>query len=448
MDKTKVVLKGSPPIPEERKTVYQYYQLTFDDDGCPMKQMPDGKVFHPILGAYLIVDYMRWYKTTHDYQYYLWAMRIAELVMAKAEKYNDALVFWYTPESKLSYIPGKFYSALTQANYIKALCILRPYSQRRSKKTWNTELQKLFNSFLISVKEGGILIKKDFGWILEEYPHKIPLYTLNGWLTALRCFKYSQDQLLQVGIDVKDFLNKNINAVKTLLPLYDARFCYNSRYQLTGFSRIKLVFDKPVPYSLEKFEIEIPGEGIFSGHHEKQDTRWVNYLERCEARILQFNIVRSLVSFPKPNIFRSHLTTNQACVAKVFVADGDYYPNLTAMPTKRWLEIETLTIPANDPFIFEVKIPFDDYNIFAYPTNFKKVINSQNYNAYHFIHILDLAELYDYSSQPLFKEYANKWLHYLRAWSDFFENIEMNLSYIHYVYGDDFEKIIENLLHQ
>jgi len=426
--------------------VYEYYKLTFDEDGCPMRQMPDGMVFHPLLAAYLIVDYMTWFKKTKDKKYIGIASRIAELALSKAEVVEDSLVFWYRPESKLSYVPGVFYSALTQAWYLKALCVLRPYSRKNGGRDWNAELKGIFNSLLLGIEKNGVLIKKDIGWIVEEYPHKVPLYTLNGWLTALRIVKDCETQLLEVCTDIKIFLDENLRAVEALLPLYDAKFCCNSRYQLAGFSRLKIVFDRPVTYTLEQFEVEIPNEGVFTGELQAGANRWSNFIERREPRILQFNIVRSLISFPEENLFHCQLSVNKDCAAKVFLADGDYRPDLTGMPTTRWKHIQTLLISAGRLFDYEIKMPFDERNTFAYPTNFKKVIGGTKYNAYHFVHIIDLAELYSYSKKPIFKEYTLRWLEYVELWKDHPLLSDGSLSHTSHAYGDDFTKIVKGML--
>lgn len=447
MTSTASLTQNPPPIPEHRKAVYEYYGLIFDSDGCPMKKTTAGAVvFHPILAAYLIVDYMTWFKSTKDATYFKFALHIAELALAKAQVLGDALVFWYLPEDKLSYVPGVFYSALTQAWYLKALCTLRPYSKKRAGKDWNLELRGLFNSLLLGIENQGVLIKKDIGWIVEEYPHKLPLYVLNGWLTALRIVRDCEAEILETGINVKLFLDENIRAVEALLPLYDAAFCSNSRYQLTGYSRLRLVFDRPVSCRVEAFEMEIPGEGIFAGELEKKENRWTNYIERVEPRLLQFNIVRSLVSSPELNVFRSRLFVDKDCSLKVFLADGDYRPDLTGMPTERWNLLHTLTVSSSDTFEFELKLPFDGRDTFAYPTNFKKVIDGINYNAYHFVHIIDLAELYSYCGKPSFKHYALRWLDYVESWKDSPLLQDEIYSYAPHAYGEKFGDIVKGVL--
>lgn len=444
MEETTVFLGGFP-IPEHRKAVYEYYRLTFDDNGCPMKQTDSGMVFHPLLPAYLMVEYYTLLGRTKDKKYVDYALRIAELSLQKAVSHQSTLVFLYHAEDALSYVPGTYYSALTQSWYIKALSFWRQWSIKRRGSGFERELRELFGSLLIPVESGGVLIEKDYGWIVEEYPHKLPLYTLNGWLTVIRIIIAHRNTLSELIVGIDEFLEKNLRAVERLLPLYDAGFCYNSRYQLSGFTRIKLVFDRPVECSLKEAFIRIPGEGDYSISSHRQKSRWENYLERQEGRIIQFNVVLSLISYPHPNRFLCQLNINRDCKLDLFLADGDYRPDLTALPTKKWRQIKTLDISAGDVSI-DSELPSDGKDLFAYPTNFKKEIDGIKYNAYHFVHIIDLVDIYSYSSNPSFKKYALRWLGYINEWSGLKLLQEGGYSLEPHAYGRDFSSIVKNRL--
>lgn len=445
MDKSTVFPGGIPPIPAHRKKVYDYYRLTFDDNGCPMKQTDSGMVFHPLLPAYLMVEYYKLLGQTKDKKYVDYALRIADLSLQKAVSQQSALVFLYHAEDALSYVPGTYYSSLTQAWYIKALSYLRPWSIKRGGSGFEQELRELFGSLLIPVESGGVLIEKDYGWVVEEYPQKLPLYTLNGWLTVIRILIAHRKTISELIVGIDEFLEKNLRAVEKLLPLYDAGFCYNSRYQLSGFTRIKLVFDRPVEYRLKEALIRIPGEGDYSisSHHQK--SRWQNYLEREEGRIIQFNVVLSLISYPHLNRFLCQLHVDKDCKLDIFLADGDYRPDLTALPTKKWRQVKTLDISAGDVSI-DSELPSDGKDLFAYPTNFKKEIGGVKYNAYHFVHIIDLVDIYSYSPNLIFKKYALRWLNYTNEWSGFELLKDSGYSLEPHAYGRDFSSIVKNRL--
>lgn len=434
-----------PPIPENRKDVYDFYKLVFDENGCPLKKTDSGLVFHPILAAYLISEYVLWYEEEHDLKYLDYAHLIAGHALRRAEATDRTMVFNYYPNTGLSSIPQIFYSALTQAWYVKALCQLSQYAAGK----YDASIIHVFNSLLVPIEHGGVLIKKEFGWIVEEYPHEPPLYTLNGWLSVLRMIRDSGKTLERLGIDWRSFVDHNLLAVEHLLPLYDASFCNNSRYQLTGFTRVKIVFDRALQHELKSFSVDIPGEGVFVGKKVRENnSRWGNYLERDEMRLLQFNVLLSLVSFPNPNIFRATIAVSHGCKAKIFLADGDYSPSLSGLPTQRWRHIATADLKAAEDTHLTIELPFDDINLFAYPTNFKKRIAGKFYNAYHFIHVINLAELYSLSRKSIYKEYCLKWLEYLERWPAM-EFLQLSdYSYISYQYGEDFKNVIQRILNR
>jgi hypothetical protein len=282
----------------------------------------------------------------------------------------------------LSYFSGSFYSALTQAWYVRALCKLKELRPGK----YQAEIRRAFASLLIPLERGGVLLKKDYGWIVEEYPHQPPLYTLNGWMTAIRFVMEAVEILQRTGVDSAGFIAHNLDALEHLLPRYDAGFCLNSRYNLTGFTRFRLVADRPAALKCDGFEIRVAGEAPMQAELAPQGkpNRWSCFLERRTDRLLQFNIVRSLSGHPAPTVFRAVLSTDRPCRVRAFIADGDYDPMLTAMPSSRWVEL-SLSELVSGRFEFTGAIPFDDRNMFAYPTNFKKKFDRVCYNVYHVV---------------------------------------------------------------
>ncbi len=407
-----------------------------------MKKTDSGMVFHPILAPYLIIDYISQFKKTGDHDFLNHAEKIATHALKRAERLGDALVFMYYPDTGLSNVPKVFYSALTQAWYVKALCALSEYFP----ENYPEKIRQIYSSLTIPIGESGVLQKKGYGWIVEEYPHEPAFYTLNGWLTVLRWIVQSRKMLHHLGIDYAEFLERNLDAVEHLLPLYDAPFCLNSRYQLTGFSRVKIVFDKPVTHECLGFKIEIPGEGRFEGALSASDkSRWGNYLERSQARLLQFNVLLSLISKPKPNVFKARIKVDRACKAKIFLAQGAYRPDATGMPTESWKEISEFSLKPDSPEGIDCPIPFDDVDLFAYPTNFKKKIGGVNYNGYHFVHIVDLAELYAFSKRDVLKQTAEKWLEYIDDWDDLPSLKGGQFKLKSHIYGESFRYTIDAL---
>lgn len=410
------------PIPPKREDVYNFYCLAFDEHGCPMKKVGEKLIFQPIYPPYLICDYLNSYISTKDKKYLNYAEEIMDKALDRAEDFNDALVFYYHPEDKLTIFSEKFYSALTQAWYIKALCKISKFIPNKYDQT----IKQVFNSLLIPLDKGGVLLKEEDGWSIEEYPHNPPLYTLNGWMSALKMVIQSANQLEKLNIDYQKFLNLNFLKLKKLLPLYDAKFCFNSRYQLTGFTRLKLViapknsifhfiFRRNFFFKLKNLFITIPTLGDYPVLPQKAASRWHNYIERKEKNILILNIVQSLISFPKENLFHANIFVNKQAVVQIFLADGDYQPKISGMATTKWRKVAKVELAKGQNTVSE-KLSFDSQNLFAYPTNFAKKIKGKFYNVYHFVHIIDLCELYRFSKIPQFKEYALLWLNHYKKW--------------------------------
>lgn len=411
------------PFSEKRKEIYRFYKLTFDEDGCPMKQTESGMVFHPLYPAYLIADYLDLFSLDKDLLYLHQILDLVKLSVKRTSLLSNgnAMCFVYDNKQNLSYMRHSFYSSLTQSHYIKCIArilrLTKQYGIVDSSIDLSDILLKLWNSLLINVDDGGVLLKKDFGWVAEEYPSEIPLYTLNGWATVMRNILSARSLLNDADIDCTEYIEQNLRALIHLLPLYDAEFCYNTKYNLSGFSRIRCVFSKKVEYSFQELTINIPDSGTFPIYDFVQPTRWSNYVERKEDRLFQCNIVRSLISYPLQNEIHMKLKVSDDCVMKVYYADGDYNPDLSAAPTQRWIEFSQLNLKADCLIDKTLNIPFDDRNIFAYPTNFNKKIGVKHYNVYHFVHIIALAEIYKHTKIESLKKYSLKWLEYTKNWN-------------------------------
>ncbi len=424
-----------PELPQIRHLIYEYYRLVIGPDGCPMRLMPDGRqVFHPILIPYLALDHLKAYRISGSRASLDYARFVMDCALQRAEPGCAALLFYYEPESGLSSIPHRFYSALTQSWYLRSLAQLEAHFPGRYKDS----LQRAWASLNIPIEEGGVLLRKDFGWIVEEYPHEPPLYTLNGWLTALRSVLAELPTLKDVGIDPTEFLQQNLDAVEHLLPIYDAGFCNNTRYQLSGFTRMRLVSNKAAGLACSSMEITIANEApIFVNMAPTGKTsRWKSFLERHDARSLQFNIMQSLISAPEPNRYSAMLTCTSDCRVKVLMADGAYDPNMSAMPTTSWREIREHDLTAGESLI-SGEITSDGRDMFSYPTNFKKKFGDLYHNAYHFIHVMDLAILYRETGRVALADMALKWLDYIDHWPEMEELRRKDINLRSYGYQND-----------
>jgi hypothetical protein len=428
----------------ERQNIYQFYQLELGDDGTTYKRTSEGRVFHPILAPYLICDLLEVYRQSRNHAALTAAIAITDSAVARGESFlNDSLVFWYHPEDRLSSVPGKFYSGLTQAWYIRALCRLVRIDARYSKL-----VARVFNSFSVPIEQGGVLLKRPFGWIVEEYPHSPAFYTLNGWLTVLRWLAEDRETLRKLGCQVDSFLEYNLDAVEHLLPLYDLPSIYNTRYQLTGFVRVQLLTNRPLDLEIRGLSVSVPGENASPGNLNSSGRgRWSNHVERAEPRLLQFNVVLSMISDPIPNSLEVDVVSCRAGKGTWRIAQGDYDPLSTGLPTGRWQTISSVEIsPGENRLTLEITMGPD--NLIAYPTNFKKKVHGPqglNFNGYHFVHVLDLAALYHRSGRSVLKEWSERWLSYVSEWPSLPYLPPDRFSHQHYS-GVDFERSVRRLL--
>jgi hypothetical protein len=396
---------NGPPMPlnPKRADLYKYYKLGWLSDGYPGRMTDKGLVEHPIYGPYVIIDYLQSYRTTKDYRYVEAAKKVADAGIARMSDFKGALVFYYHPDGGLSTVPGKFYSALTQARWLDALAKLHSVSGDQKYAEVNRRIAK---SLSIPTSEGGVVEKVEQGLTIEEYPHEIPLFTLNGWLSALNiliAYANTEDDL-----DAKALAAENVKALAAMLPMYDVPEIYNSRYQLTNSVRIRLSGERVVDA-----KIDIPGYGVHGlGDTKKTGTQWTNYLKDSGSTQI-LNAVMSYASAPKPN--RIQLETAHEGVVKVEISASIYNPSTTSLPTKSWVEVGTVQTKNNKAVL---DIPWDKAYLVAYPTAFTKKIGDKKQNVYHRLHVVQLQKLYKNTGNEIFNEYAKKWDTYFPRWKD------------------------------
>ena len=142
-----------PLIPEDRLTIYKFYNLEFMPDGYPGKKVENKLYAHPMYGAYLLDDYLREWATNCKSEYLNAAIKIAENVLNKMtflEEY-DSLVFYYDNDNNIGYFQGKYYSGLAQARYLTSFAKL--YKETGNKKYQKTA-ERIFKSLKIPKSKG------------------------------------------------------------------------------------------------------------------------------------------------------------------------------------------------------------------------------------------------------------------------------------------------------
>ena len=382
--------------------------------------MQDKVVPHPLYGAFVIGDYLRQYELTRDEKYLLAAIKVARASVGRMEQFRDALVFWYKPDMELTQFPAKFYSGLTQSRYLVQL--------GRLYKLTNDPLflensKQILESLFIKQSEGGVLKQFHSGVSLEEYPNEIPLYTLNGWLTAVINVKRYADS---VNSDrARELFLKNVDSVERIIELYDFEELATSRYHLSGTCSLKIRFMNGFKPIIIRGFVRIPKEGEFPIKLQQSKNRFSNYIKNKKdvnanrypvtTEEVETNIVLSMISFPEENSVSFEFETSVGGEMEVLIGVGDYDVFSERLRPTRWISLGKFNVPKNTPQIW-VTIPWHKAQLVAYPTNFLRKIGEKHYNVYHYIHINSMKTLYDYTKIEKFNMYYLKWLGYTEKW--------------------------------
>ena len=408
---------GLPSVPEDRIDIYNYYKLEFLEDGYPGKKADDERVTpHPIYGAYLIYDYLRLYEETNDEVYRQAAVKVADAAMARMEyiEDHDALAFYYDESDGLTYFPNKFFSGLTQVRYL--VPFYRVYKASNDPK-YAQAAKQIFNSLKIPETDGGVLVNTPYGIAVEEYPHSIPTYVLNGWTSiVLELLKYED---LAEDNEAGLFARSNIKTIERLLASYDHPATFLSRYQLTGFIYIKFIFN--LPRSCKPLEFEtIFGEKSYG--LGKEGNRWSNYVlskdieEDGYPTHRQFLVNGVFSQINSEHAFMVNLECRQSgATVDIYLANGDYDPKVSAMPTKRWIWLDQKSLEVGENK-FTIAADKDNFDMIGYPTNFAKEIAGEARNVYHWLHITNFEKILGYLNSREIAYYTAKWTEYTKAW--------------------------------
>jgi len=413
---------GLPPLKRHREAVYDYYKLRFLPDGYPGKQLKDKLVPHPIYGAYVVNDYLAQYDSTKDEKYLRAATKVAKASLGRMEEFKGALIFWYEPDTGLTLFPDRFYSALTQSRY---LVLLGQLFKLTNDPLFLESSKRILQSLFIKQSDGGVLKPFHSGISIEEVPNEIPLYTLNGWLTAVINVKRYAD-----GVNserAKELFSKNVESVEKIIDLYDVEELANSRYHLSGLCSLKLRFLSGFRPIIIRGSVKIPKEGEFPIKLQQSKNAYSNYIKDKKdvnanhypvtAEEVETNIVLSMISFPEENSVSFELETSTGGEMEVLIGVGDYDLFSERLQPTRWISLGTFNVSKNTPKIW-VTIPWRKAWLVAYPTNFLKQIGGKNYNVYHYIHINSMKTLYDYTKREKFNKYYLKWLGYTERWPE------------------------------
>jgi len=182
--------------------------------------------------------------------------------------------YWLTDVGKPAYkIDKPWKSAFSQARAINIL--LRAWQISGDSKYRNIA-EKALDSFLYSVKDGGITTFTKYGPFYEEYPAEVPTLVLNGMIFSI-CGIYDFVRTHKNHNIATEIFERGINTLKEIISEYDLGFW--SKYSLCNASFHPQVDPSTIGYHYLhivqlKFLHRLTGEAIFAEFSEK----WNNYV--------------------------------------------------------------------------------------------------------------------------------------------------------------------------
>ncbi len=423
---------GLMPLPEHRKRIYQFYKLSFDEDGNPCKEVDGIRYPHPIFPTYLIQNYAWLYSKTGDSRYLDSALLVLRRAKKNMREHEGGIAYWYNDRTVPTKFTKEFYSGLTQSNYLIAAVNLYknlPPSWISQKVEISDFACSIFKSILVPREMDGPTVYLDNGGVhIEEYPFPLTLFTLNGWLTAVKnVYEYGQ---AFADDEAVEFSKKNVSTIESMLSLFDCERLLNTRYQLGGFVYFRII-PRNCSVRLHAVSYQVGGDSFYiKDKLEKDDfSRWDYYFKNYtynevinENKSVDMNIVGSY--FHKNSNLIFELSFN-SCIEKnksdpsfdIYIAHGDYDPLTASMKTERWDLVDNVSF---DKAVVNNRVALrlsrDCFDPVAYPTNFKKVIEGKNYNAYHFIHIKALESINSWYKSDVLEYYILKFKNYVDLW--------------------------------
>ncbi|PWJ81673.1 D-glucuronyl C5-epimerase-like protein [Pseudaminobacter salicylatoxidans] len=361
----------------------------------------------------MLRDYLWMYKKNKSQEALLAAERIGRAAIERMENFKGGRVFWYE-ENELAPTRGKHYSGLTQARYLMPLYEL---GVATGNDDFKVVAQAVFESLRLPVNSGGVMRQFGGGFVIEEFPHELPVFILNGWTTAL--IQIDAYARASGFAEASEFLEGSISALEQLLPFYDIPRLANSRYQLAGFVDQRIVASK-------RIEIRIKSGAVLGGDKqywfaqkgEMKSPNWESYISGTdESRSVEIRTVISRATWPSE--WKMELEISTPVATKIYHELGyaDYCPlsaNMARTRINKWKRVRTLHLSHG---VNNVSIPisWNDIPLLGYPTNFKKKVGGINRNVYHWMHVTNLESLS--KRYPNLLPWAEKWRGYTERWS-------------------------------
>lgn len=422
-------------VPAHRRDVYHWLKLGFTDDGMPGRTV-DGEVRpHPLYPTYVLLDLMRlWVLNGKQAKYREAAEIVADAALRRMTHVDDALIYFYEPDGGIGYLEHRYYSALTQARYLKPLLdVARTFGRDDIRE--NTG--RIFRGLEIPSSRGGVMLDRPYGPVLEEYPHAHPLYVLNGWTSAaVAILEYAERTHDQ---EATEFGRANVAAMLSLIEKFDVPELANSRYGLASYTWLRLSFsenDEQSNVRMLNGAVTIPDDGTFPFATDTTN-RYSNWFDpnrvgqdgRLVKRTAQMNVLLSNIN--DENSLSVTFSLERPAAVTFQLPVGEYDPMSSSMRVTGWKDAEKADLEPGTHTL-RLSIPMSELPLIGYPTNFKKLISGRRHNAYHFIHIRNMQHLLKLAPDPRMVDWLVRWAEYLARWRDIpaYQDERISLSHI------------------
>lgn len=394
-------------IPPGKEDLFAYYRMQLLWDGYPgaaPTREPNARPHpHPLYGVYLIRMSLEEWRRSGNPDFLHQALRTGKRAIKRMRRHRGALIFDYVAKTPFNRTGRVFYSALTQAKYISAFSMLEEVT---GNPLFGEAARGCLESLMVPLGEGGILVERPQGISLEESPHLIPSFILNGWLSVLEnVARYAQ---ATKSAAAQSLVDRSVPRLVHLLPHYDMPELKTSRYALAG----------TVP-----FRVQLPeGARIVSAATTPPYGGKVDF--EFTWRPTKWSL--SITSGGDGNMIVSHepgerqslvvvVKAKRAGTARLMAPTIDYDPVLGTTYSKSWSAITSADVVAGmNTIVFDTLL--DSFGAVAGATNFKKKIAGRQCNSYHVMHVKSLRRLHEITGEPVFRDYADKWQQYTKEW--------------------------------
>ncbi|CAB3881604.1 hypothetical protein LMG26846_03528 [Achromobacter insuavis] len=413
------------------------YKIDFMADNFPGQVVNGTTYAHPLYGTYALSDYINAYKhatTNASKATYKKAVEdVAKAVICHMEVLSNGGLASYYDYPYIAPGQKKFYSALTQAQYLPFIHDAAVISQSDAIKAAG---ELIVRSLELRQDEGGVVFEDPKGNLIpEEYPGDSthpPQFVLNGWMDVLIWLDtyYGKTK----SPTAKKLLTQFGAALEHSIEKYNAPDANTSLYKLSEIGQINFLESAGGELEIKRASVAIPTVGaypitltktfddrayknVFFGPGSTSvdgSTRLTNNANAWLWLSLyppEGNTIELELKAVKSSKFMVRLLVGKPQMRGGGKTDYDWLP-LTDQISLEAGKTISLKVPISRQIIMAATQPL---------TSFKPITvgNSTAYvNVYHYAHISQLCRLSTVLNDERLKEKSISWEQYTEGWND------------------------------